>query len=296
MIFPIFTLVSQTKVQFGISGSFGTHVNRIGFFIQPSYFSEYAGLQIRATYNCVFSGIGIQKHTEEFHLQNVFFLCMGSEDSIPVYVNDVYTNQGDRPFSIIYSFNRYSDHSQTSQNTGCIGIQNRSFRILTENDLFALKRQDRYRTAAIIVSLFKNEYQFSIKSVLWTGDSFDKRAIKITNDSLYKSRFGYKDLRNAQFGKHSNGILCFQINKYVDYSIPQNISISAGVDAEQIRHFLQNKMIHDMYFIPECYITYKNVHYPMLQTDGTPYLKRQGQKIRKPKPYINFGLNEGLFY
>ena len=287
---------SQTKIQFGVSACLGTHVNRIGFFIQPSYFSEYAGFQIRATYYCVLSGIGIQKNTDEFQLQNVVFLCMGKIDSTQVYVNDVFSNQGDRPFSVIYSFNKYFDHSQTSQNTGCIGIQNRNFRILTENDLFAMKKQDRYRTAAIIFTMIKKEYLYSIKSVLWTGDSFDKRAIKIIGDSLYKSRFGYKDLQNAHYGKHSNGILCFQIDKYADYSMPQNISISAGIDAEQVRHFLQNKIIHDMYFIPECIISYKNVHCPMLQKDGTPFLKRPGQKIRNPKVYFNVGINEGLFY
>ena len=69
-----------------------------------------------------------------------------------------------------------------------------------------------------------------------------------------------------------------------------------GIDAEQVRHVFQNRIVHDMYFIPERFIGYKNVHYPMLQKDGTPFLQRPGQKVRKPKPFFNLGLNDNLFY
>jgi len=119
---------------------------------------------------------------------------------------------------------------------------------------------------------------------------------QVTNDTIYHSRFGYKDLSKAAWGKNSVGILCFQAERAYSVVSPQMAKVMVGIDAEQVRQILQNKIVHDMYFVPERWVGYKNVHYPMLQKDGTPCLSRPGQKVRSPKPFFNVALNDNLFY
>ncbi len=39
-----------------------------------------------------------------------------------------------------------------------------------------------------------------------------------------------------------------------------------------------------------------NPHYPMLKSDGNPYLFLEGDKLRKTKFYFQTGLNQPIFY
>jgi len=136
---------------------------------------------------------------------------------------------------------------------------------------------------------------YSLKTILWTGDSFDRNAVKVTG-SNYPARFGYKNLKDARWGRNSVGILCLQAERIVDLSTDNTVKIMAGIDAEQIRHVFQNKFMHDEYFFPSSWIKYKNMHYPMLQEDGSPFLFEDGQKVRKPRIFISGATNDNLFY
>ncbi len=40
----------------------------------------------------------------------------------------------------------------------------------------------------------------------------------------------------------------------------------------------------------------ENPHYPMLKDDGTPYLFRKGEKVKKTKFYFQLGMNQPIFY
>jgi hypothetical protein len=136
---------------------------------------------------------------------------------------------------------------------------------------------------------------FGINNLLWTGANG-----KRINDANYPSRFGYMDLTNAQYGNLSHGILGFQFQylstkNYYAYG-NQTIQFNAGLDAEQIRNVIQNKIIHDMYFLPKAWQKTKNAHIPMISEDGNPYLFKENQKIKKPSLYLNGALNPSLFY
>jgi len=287
---------AQPSFGFGITSNIGTTVDRIGLFFLAQLYNSNIQCNARAgvTYNI--RGYGTKIHGPEIQLGLGIVMPFGSKDSIINSSIDLLSNRSGRNNSIGYSFNYYFDRTGTSQSTGIIGFQSKHFRFLTENDILAFKKQDKFRTAAAIVSYSDIVNTFSIKIVLWTGDSFDPNAIKITNDTIYRSRFGYKDLTKAAWGKNSVGILCFQVERAFSIVTPQTAKIMIGVDAEQVRQILQNKIVHDMPFIPERWIGYKNVHYPMLQKDGTPCLKRFGQKVRPPKPFFNVALNDNIFY
>jgi hypothetical protein len=54
--------------------------------------------------------------------------------------------------------------------------------------------------------------------------------------------------------------------------------------------------MHDMYLWPAKWNTAKNPHVPMLDSEGKPYLYKEGQEVRKVKFYFNLGLNECGYY
>ena len=51
-----------------------------------------------------------------------------------------------------------------------------------------------------------------------------------------------------------------------------------------------------MYFVPAKWIKTKNLHLPMLDNRGLPYLYRKGQRLKKRKLYYQFSLNDSDFY
>ena len=287
---------SQISFSIGITSNIGTSVDRIGVYILPQIRNEFIQCNARAgiTYNL--RSFGTMVRGPELQMGVGIVVPFGVTDSLSYSPIDLVSNQSAKRYSIAYAYNRYFDKAGTSQFTGIIGFQTNKLRFITENDILSFIRQDRYRTAAAMISYIDKMSAFSIKTILWTGDSFDHNAIKVTNDTIYRSRFGYKDLSKAAWGKYSVGIFCFQVERAYSAFSTQTAKAMVGVDAEQVRQIFQNKFIHDMYFVPERFIGYKNVHYPMLQDDGTPCLMRQGQKVRKPRPFFNVGLNDNLFY
>jgi len=291
-----FSASAQVSVLFGITSNIGTSVDRIGIFCMPQFYNSHIQCNVRAglTYNM--KSYGTKFRGPELQIGVAVLVPVGPKDSTKVLSNDLFTNKTNRKYSFAYAYNRYFDKAGTSQASGIVGFQSNRFRVITENDILGQGHSDRYRTAAGILSYIGDSYIYSIKSVLWTGDSFDPCAYKVTNDTIYYSRFGYKNLSDAKWGRKSLGILCFQVEKSYTIESPQTIKAMIGIDAEQVRQALQNRFIHDLFFLPKCMIGYKNMHYPMLQEDGTPYLHRYGQKVRKPKPFFNIGLNDNLFY
>jgi len=76
----------------------------------------------------------------------------------------------------------------------------------------------------------------------------------------------------------------------------QFFSISTGIDHEKIRHFFQNRVIHDMYFMPDGINPSRNLHYPMLDTEGNPFLFLKDQLLKKPSFYLQLGANTHELY
>ena len=102
------------------------------------------------------------------------------------------------------------------------------------------------------------------------------------------------DTVGGVYANTSHGLLSTQIKCNIGYS--QNVQLNMGVDAEQVRNAVQNKLIHDMRFIPKKWNKAKNCHIPMLDTNNNPYLYAEDQKIRKAKLYLNAFTNANIFY
>lgn len=218
---------------------------------------------------------------------------MGGKKQADHLNTDLLNNLSKRQHSLFYSYNIYNNNKKTSQQTGTLGFSIDNWKVYMENDLFGSPHSDKFRTAGFAVIYKRNQHHFSSKIILWTGDGFGKGANRI-NNSDYPARFGYKNLENAPGGKSSAGIVCIGY-AYTDIQ-NQNYSTGIGIDAEQLRHFFQNKMMHDLPFLPSWMISYPMPHYPMLQANGTPYLFQNGQRIRPPKLYYSLTMNKSGFY
>lgn len=299
-VFFSFTVKGQNqlyqKQNFGISAgaivNLGSHVSQIGFYVSGYYY--YQNLQVNSTARWTFNSKnwGASGKFRETKLGVGLLAAWGKNDSIQKYFHSLVSNQTGRSYSLGYGYSFYFDNRNTSQRTGTVSFQFHDFEIIHENDILATSGSDRFRTAALMVAYSTDSIRFGLNSLLWTGNSNSSSAKNHYDTSF--TRHGYKDLSNTPYGKFSNGILGVQAECALGFG--QNIKLSSGIDSEQIRNVIQNKIIHDLYFIPAKWVKTKNLHIPMLDRKGLPYLYRQDQQVKKSKFYYQFSLNDNDFY
>ena len=290
------------KQNFGISAgaliNLGSHVSQIGFYLSAyCYFqSQQIGqsLQVNssARWNFNYKNWGASGKFRETKLGVGILTAWGENEAKQKYFHSLVSNQTGRNYSLGYGYNFYFDNRNTAQRTGTVSFQFHDFEIIHENDILATSGSDRFRTAALIVAYNKDSIRVGLNCLLWTGNSNSPLA-KNHYDSSF-SRYGYKDLSNTLYGKSSNGILGIQAEYALGFG--QNLKLSSGIDSEQIRNVIQNKIIHDMYFVPTKLVKTKNLHIPMLDRNGLPFLYRQDQRVKKSKFYYQFSLNDNDFY
>ena len=204
-----------------------------------------------------------------------------------------------KKFSVAYSYNFYLDQVETSQPTGTIYLQFNRLEILSENDILGKPSVDKFRTGSFRLAYNFPEFTLAINALTWTGNP---KGVPRSNDPDYRGRWGYKDLSEAKYGKYSHGIVALSVERTCFSFLPQNKftfsnnSLQIGIDSEYIRHFMQNILIHDFYFVPKKWNKARNPHYPMLMENGEPYLFKNGQKVKPMKFYFNFGSNSSISY
>lgn len=270
----------------GLTINVGNKINNLGIFAGARISYDYVQINTGARVFYNFKNLGVHGRYWEFDSYGGLLLAWGKRDSTENrFINNV-SNQTKRRYSIAYSYNIYSDGIGTSQKTGTIALQFNKISLITENDIFG-DNKDRFRTAAAAVQYRRENTILGINAVLWTGESGERIL-----ETDYPARKGYKKFE--RYGQYSHGIMRLQAQHYLDYG--QNVQASAGVDAEQIRNCIQNKIFHDMVLLPSKWVNHQSSHAPMLDTEGNIYLFKPEQKIRKPTPYFNAALNPSLFY
>jgi hypothetical protein len=294
--------------QIGILMSVGTHCNKIGLIGRFYLQYDFAQLNIQAAAWHNFKSLGAEQKGWETHLQTGFSGCWGTKrDSflqINPFLNPV-SNQTTRPYSLSYAYIFYFDKMGSSQRSGIFGMQLKNFRFYFENDFLAFQSKDKYRTGAMAFFYRYRDWQFALKHIAYTGDPYHQYCPWI-EDENFPSRSGYIDMTSAPLGNRSIGVISLQAERRFDlgemlgYSqrLPLNQYLGAeiGIDAEQIRNFFQNKLIHDSKLLPLNWNDVKNPHIPMLCADGCPYTYHDGQKIRKPRLFFQSWLNNSILY
>ena len=282
----------------GISFAFGTHQNRIG--VSASAYYTYAFAQVNAGlkgfYN--FQSLGIHQKSFELQMGGGCQLGFGNRDSVRSPFVNLTENNMRQNYSAGYAYHIYLDNQKTSQASGTLSLNVLNFKFATENDLFGFGQgwKDRYRTGGVHVEYRHEQFKFAINSTIWTDDySICSKVL----DSDYPSRFGYKKDDRVKFGGYNIGLLSARVNWLIPprwVPLNQNLQMDVGIDAEKVRHVVQNKWIHDHYPIPEKLIKRNPCHIPMDAKGGGQYLFLDDQEIESPRFYFNFGMNQGLFY
>lgn len=295
------SLKGQIRVndQIGISGgltfTFGTTVNRIGIAANAYWVDDFVQINFTTRVFYGFTHLGPRPNLPgpEIQLSIGAVAGFGPPKEEPNPILSVVSNQTGRTYAAGYAFNLYWDKRQTSQRSGTIAIELNQFQIATENDMLAGGLEDKFRTGTLSFAYRKDQAEYGMKVVLWTGNSRSPEVTRVRK-SKYPSRFGYKNVTKGTYGKFSHGILTLGVKYAFDYG--QTGSAQIGIDSEYVRHFLQNRFIHDMWFVPRGLTKAKNPHYPMLTDDGKPFLYKEGQRVKPASFFFSLGLNEGMYY
>lgn len=275
----------------GLNLALGTHFQRLGLNLNFYYTYNFiqANSEIRLYRN--FKNLGPPKaHNELVLSQGLVFAYGPTTLGFDPFVNS-YSNQSGYQNSVAYVYNAYFNKIKTTQQTGTLAFQFKDLYIISENDLLARPILDRFRTGGFLIMYqYQNTYQFALNCSMWTGQMGNRHNYI---DSLGNSRC-YMDTVGGLYTNYSHGLLSLQFKTYLDYG--QSVQLTVGQDAEQVRDFIQNKIIHDQVFLPKNWRSTKNCHMPMLDENGQQVLDNQYQKIKNPSMYLNVFLNPNLFY
>lgn len=286
-------LVQTNAIGFsaGANMSIGSHFQRLGlnfnFYFVTKFFQTNS--ELRAYMN--FKNLGPPKIYNEVVLSQGIVLGYGSKQNYTnLFLNSV-SNQTAHKNAFAYSYNFYFNKIKTKQVTGIISLQFGSISIITENDIFAKPTLDRFRTGAFLIQYqYKNKFAVAINSTIWTGQM--GKQTEINNPNIPSKC--YIDTTGGIYTHYSHGLLSAQLKYNIGWG--QNLQANVGIDAEQVRNFLQNRFIHDALFIPKKLKRRKVCHIPMLDRMGNQYLYATEQKIKQAKLYWNIFSNANLFY
>jgi len=281
--------------QYGINGgllfSLGTHFQKVGVFVSGYYHIDYLQFNARLAAHYNFKGLGPASGLEK-QVNIGPLLALGKRDSIPNMFTGPVGNQTGRKYSIGYSYNLYLDDQNTSQRTGSIGLGAGKVGFIHENDILANPGSDQYRTAALFLYYTEGLHRVGLKSVLYTGNKDSPGARRVRGSSF--ARYGYIDLSETEHGKYSHGLLSLAYAHRFPYR--QEGRVEIGLDSEHVRNAIQNKFMHDLYFVPKKWNKTKNLHIPMVTRDGKAFLYEEGQEVKKNKFFIDFSANGSLLY
>lgn len=275
-------------VKLGLELDFGTHSNRLGFGMSSFYQYDFVQANISYSFRFNFSNLGGRSSFLTHKISTGVGGVFGNRNSVENFNIQEYYFHGDRNYGLSYHYIWYLDNVNSSQRSGAFHSRIQNFNFLIENDFFAGLGHDQLRTGSISL-VYRQEYiQYFTQLKLWTGIT-EETPRKNDKADLYPN--GYKDLSSNNFGKTSHGIL--SVGSYFLLPFQNVASASIGIDAEQIRNFFQNKLIHDKRFTPKRWRK-PNAHYPMLNEEGYPV--KDKNDIRSALLYLQVGLNNGSSY
>jgi Bacterial toxin 23 len=273
----------------GVVINLGTHVQKLG--VQLGGFIAYHNGQLNSNIQINKSFRNIGPRTKFLELQWRNALLIGFEKSIINFDTLSFFNNLSYlqlyKIHIGYGFNIYKDTRGTSQNTGSIKLGYQQFGISTENDAFAFSAWDRFRTGSFTVSFNNKHFYVANNYILFTGQANLQPTILDTN---YSSKYGYVNMREAKFGNISNGLATVNIGISLPYF--QNINGTIGIDDERIRHFFQNKLIHDNALVHALNPKAHNPHIPMIAADGKAFIYKKYQIKKTTRIMLQIGLND----
>ncbi|MDX2171722.1 MAG: polymorphic toxin type 23 domain-containing protein [Bacteroidota bacterium] len=286
-------LIQNNSLGFSIGANvaIGSHFQRFGLNLNFYYVNNFIQTNSEVRSYVSFKNLGPAKIYNELVLsQGLVFGYGGKKNYLNPFLNSI-SNQTNYKNSIAYSYNFYFNKIKTTQVTGIAAFQFNHISLITENDIFAKPTLDRFRTGAFLIQYqYLDKFITAINCSMWTGQM--GKQTNLDNPNIHSKC--YIDTTGGTYTKFSHGLLSAQF-KY-NIGLGQNLQANLGIDAEQIRDVVQNKLIHDARFIPKKLKRRKVCHIPMLDENGNQYLYHPEQKIKPAKLYWNIFSNANLFY
>ena len=279
-------LNADPKIGVHIGGiiTFGTHVNSVGMSIN-TYYSDYfyqinAGSSIR--YNL--TSYGKRKGFFENRNSLGLILLAGKRASTIDFEYDGLVHNTAYNYGIGYNYLWYFDNAKTSQRSGGWSAHIKNFSVLLENDVFGGQAKDRFRTGHLAFQYRTNTMKFNTGIYIWTGETANSFWQKI---EMEKCPSGFRLLEDLPYGLTSHGIAYGGIQFKLPYG--QSAGVKLGIDSEHIRHAVQNRMSHDLVFLPKK-MERNTPHSPRLDEHGCAVFDKAS--VRKNRLFMQLNANE----
>ncbi|MDG1333547.1 MAG: polymorphic toxin type 23 domain-containing protein [Crocinitomicaceae bacterium] len=268
----------------GLVVNLGTHSDAVGINLK-AYYTDYF-FQVNAGSAFYFhpKSYGGRKNFWESRTAIGAVLLAGKKEQRPNQMLDGLNHQTAYNYGIGYNYIWYFDNARTSQNSGGWGFHVKSFSLYHENDFFAGTGEDRFRTGHAYANYRYKDWQFGLGLNIWTGDSRHAPWQKISMD---KCPNGFCILEDQPYGKTSHGFVYGSATYHMPFR--QAVTMRVGVDSERARHFMQNRMFHDLIFLPKS-IERSTPHYPMLDNGGCAVFDQK--KARDSEFYFQLNAND----
>lgn len=269
--------------QFSVIYQLGTHQKSIG--IRVSAFCQSYFFQVNGSSSLTFFPKSYGERRNFIQNKNeIGVVCFfGNKNQFLSNQLTVLTHQSRHDYSISFASIWYNDNARTSQRSGAFGIQVKKISLILENDAFAGIATDRFRTGFFHMKYKDSLFNIGSGIYIWTGETTGVSVKRIPN-SIDKK---YKDISTLSYGRTSHGI--WYLDGELSLANAQLFQMKVGVDSEEIRNTVQNRLFHDLPFLPRKYQR-KTPHYPRLNKDGLPvFTAKEAKKIRH---YFSVGFNE----
>jgi hypothetical protein len=267
----------------GMNLRFGTHRNSIGLIFNTYYVQNYFQLNFGNTISYNLKSYGDRKQFIESRTNLGLMLLSGKKNQKPDFQLDGLLHNSNSNYALGYNYVWYNDDTQTSQHSGGWSLHLKNAAILFENDVFGGQGKDRFRSGHLVFSYRNNPWKLIGGIFIWTGETSKTVWQKI---SFTGCPYGFRSLEETSYGKTSHGLLYGGFS--YDIGFGQSLTYRIGADSEEIRHAFQNRLTHDLIFLPSS-IKRNTPHYPRLDKNGCPVFEEK--EVRDSKFYYQGGVN-----
>jgi hypothetical protein len=265
--------------------TFGTHVNSIGLSLNGYYTNYFAQVNIGSSVRFNGNSYGKRKMFVENRNSLGLILLGGKKQQMEDFELDGLFHNTKYNYGLAYNYLWYFDNAGTSQRSGGWGVHLKKFSLLLENDVFGGQAKDRFRTGHLAFHYrFDENMKFNAGMYFWTGETANSIWQKIPMEQCPS---GFRVLEDLPYGMTSHGIAYGGIQYRLPYG--QTIGAKMGIDSEHLRHAFQNRLSHDLVFLPKK-MKRNTPHYPRLDEHGCPTFEKE--MVRKNRFYFQANANE----
>ncbi|MBL4861955.1 MAG: hypothetical protein JKY09_02915 [Crocinitomicaceae bacterium] len=268
----------------GLVVNIGTHVRSVGLNAKGYYTDYFYQVNAGSTFYLHQASYGGRKKFWESRNTLGLVLLAGKRESPIDFQLDGLNHQTPYNYGIGFNYLMYTDNKGTTQQSGAFGLHFKQLAIYHENDVFGGQGKDRFRTGHVQFAYRHNDFKFAAGINLWTGETTNSPWERIRMDGCPN---GFRNLENLPYGRTSHGIGYGSLTYNLPYG--QDIHFKLGIDSDQIRHSFQNRLIHDLVFLPKK-VERHTPHYPRLDEHGCPVFDKKD--VRKNKLFLQIGVND----